>query len=224
MLLFPRIKLRGMDTPIEKADPLAVQGLQIRHGNIGIHKVRIQQVFLLTHRQFGEQHGLGTLIRIGNAAHQVEFPVFHHLQQLRPAGVYIFIIPPRIGGYRLLVLVTISTPLSVLPGDVVGILKPSHLHRFRFCLLRRDAHRQQENHTEKEQKTTDSSVSFFLLLDHLSSIPSICILSHIRLYNIIIRVWGESVNEIEPKKLLFCRRDDGKTAVLFLILCHLISL
>ena len=97
---------------------------------VRVGQVGIQVIDFLAHRQLTEQHVLRTVLGVGNTSHQVDLAVFHHLEQVRPAGLDVFVSPAGVCRDRLLVFVGIAAALAVLARDIVGVLIPAHTHHF----------------------------------------------------------------------------------------------
>ena len=130
VILLPLIELGGLHAGFQQCDAFAVQSAQVRGRNVRVGQVGIQIIDFPAHRQLTEQHVLCTVLGVGNTSHQVDLAAFHHLEQVRPAGLDVFVSPAGVCRDRLLVFVGIAAALAVLARDIVGVLIPAHTHHF----------------------------------------------------------------------------------------------
>ena len=146
---FPVLVEPFLHAPLVDADLFAVQRPEVCRGDFRV-VLRDEQVILLrAHRQGGEQHAFRPLRRIAHVAHHVDLAPDQHLQQLRPASLDIFIIPPVVGCDLHLVFIRVSGPSAEPVRRVEGGFIPSDADDLPVRLRLRAARRQ---HCSRQQK------------------------------------------------------------------------
>ena len=95
-------------------------------------------VFLGAHRQIRKIHLFRAFLGEGNVAHQVDFALGEHLQQIRPASLDILVVPAGVGGDFTLVLIRIARAPAEPIHSVEGRFVPSDAHDLALCLFGAD--------------------------------------------------------------------------------------
>ena len=110
-----------------------VKGSIVIQGNGFITVRNIDIIFLFPHRQGGIQYVLRPFFFIRNIAQQINFALLQHFEKFRPACGHIFILPPCIGRYLLLVFIGIAGPSAIGIRPVEGRFEPAYPHGFFLC-------------------------------------------------------------------------------------------
>ena len=128
MLRNPRAEETELNRTARHSHPLAVERGIVLLDDIPIVRRNVEVVFLRSHGQRREQHVRRALLREGDVAHEVDFTVFEHLNELGPTALDVVVGPPGIGGDSLLVFVSVSRTAPELVNGIERRFEPAHAH------------------------------------------------------------------------------------------------
>ena len=150
------------------ADPPAVLRARILRQNLAVVRRDEEIVFLRAHGQRGIEHVFGALLGVRDIAHEIDFALLQHLEQVRPASADVLIGPARIAGQLDLVFIGIAAAPAALVQRVVGRVVPADPDDLPVLLcLRRSRHKKDRRKNKAQQKGCCASEGNDLRLLHL---------------------------------------------------------